>query len=83
MQLYTFESVERFIAEKLVPLGYDCRNVGGSLVDSWVCIAPDAKHWNFEFRERYISGWASGLSQRRTRQLSKWAQKMLSQEVTA
>ena len=80
MKLYEHTSVEKFIFERLVPAGYEVHQIEGSLVDNWVCIAPDEKHWNFEFKEQHVNEWSSGLSQRRTRRLSKWAEAMLEEE---
>jgi hypothetical protein len=40
MNLYTLEAVERFISQKLAPAGYDVRQLPGSLLDSYICVAP-------------------------------------------
>lgn len=72
-KLYTYQAVDKFIAEKLAPAGYEIEEIPGALVDSYICIAPDAEHYNFIFREEYINEWSSGLSCRRYQKLPRWA----------
>ena len=71
--IYSYKAVEKFIAEKLIPAGYEIELIPGALVDSYVCIAPDENHYNFIFRETYINEWSSGLTMRRCMKLTKWA----------
>lgn len=73
--LYTYSSVVEFINNTLIPAGYEIVIKEGVLVDSFFCIAPDEKHYNFIFRETYINEWSSGLSQRKCQKLSKAVQK--------
>ena len=77
---YTYKSVEAFVFGKLAPAGYEIHQIPGSLVDNYICIAPDERHWNFTFREEYINEWASCLIKRKCRKLPKWAEAMLKEE---
>lgn len=70
--LYTFDAVNEYIRAKLLPLGYEVWTIPGSLIDSYVCIAPDEEHYNFVFREEYLNEWSSALSCRRCQRLPKW-----------
>lgn len=80
MTIYEHKSVERYIFEKLVPMGYEIHIFPGALVDSFICVAPDDKHYNFIFWEKYINEWSSGLTQRKCRKLPKWALELIEQE---
>lgn len=71
--IYSYKAVEKFIEDKLIPEGYEIELIPGALVDSYICIAPDANHYNFIFRETYLNEWSSGLTMRRCRALTKWA----------
>ena len=73
MRLYSYKAVERFISDKLIPLGYEVHTVPGSLVDGYVCVAPDNVKYHFLAQERHINAWSSGLSMRRCRKLPGWA----------
>ena len=75
--LYGLEEVERFIAEKLDPLGYEVYAVSGGLLDNLFCYAPDDKHYNFIFKEEYLNSWSSAYSMRRCMKMPKWAEKMI------
>lgn len=80
MKVYSFTAVEKFIAEKLEPQGYEVHQIPGSLVDDYICIAPDDRHYNFCFRSQYLNEWSSGLTLRKCRKLPKWAVAMLEEE---
>lgn len=71
--VYSYTSVEKFINDKLIPEGYEIVEIPGTLVDSYVCVAPDDRHYHFIFREQYLNEWSSGLTKRRCRTLTKWA----------
>lgn len=71
--IYSYQSVEQFINDKLIPEGYEIVIIPGALVDSYICIAPDERHYHFIFREQYLNEWSSGLTKRRCKKLTKWA----------
>lgn len=69
-KVYSYSGVCEAVS-RLADDGYMVYEVPGCLVDGFICIAPDEKHWNFEFREVYLNEWSSGLSMRRFRELSQ------------
>lgn len=77
MKVYNYQSVEKFINERLVPLGYEVHVIEGSLVDGYVCVAPDDGKYHFLFKEHYLNAWSSGITMRKCRRLPKWAQKIV------
>jgi hypothetical protein len=80
MNLYTLEAVERFISQKLAPAGYDVRQLPGSLLDSYICVAPAPRKYHFIFSEVYLSEWSSGIKMRRYSKLPKWAEKKIAEQ---
>lgn len=79
MKMYSYKAVEKFIDEKLIPAGYEIYQIEGTLVDSYICIAPDENHYNFIFKEAYINEWSSALTMRRCKKLTKWALDVLAE----
>ena len=73
MSIYDYKTVEKFINEKLIPLGYDVHTVPGSLVDGYICVSPSSGMYHFIAKERYLNEWSSGVTIRRYRTLPKWA----------
>lgn len=69
-QVYSWRAVEAAV-KQLVNDGYFVYEVPGVLVDGYICLAPDEKRWNIEFRETYINEWSSGLTMRRFTKLSQ------------
>ena len=61
--------------------GYEILSVPGSLLDSYICVAPDENHWNYIFREEYLNESSSAYSFRRCGKISKatwkWYEKSL------
>lgn len=80
-RVYSFSSVETAVS-KLADDGYMVYEIPGYLVDSYICLAPDDRHWNFEFKETYLNEWSSGLTMRRFRELSQ-RQKDLIEKIEA
>jgi hypothetical protein len=80
MKIYDYRAVERFIAEKLEPRGYEVHQISGVLCDDYICIAPNGRYYNFCFRSKYLNEWSSGLILRKCRKLPKWAVEMLKEE---
>lgn len=70
LQVYSWRAVEAAV-KQLVDDGYFVYEVPGVLVDGYICLAPDEKRWNIEFRETYINEWSSGLTMRRFTKLSQ------------
>lgn len=77
MKVYDYKSVENYINTKLVPVGYEIIRVEGSLVDSYICIAPNENWYHIIFREQYLNSWSSALTMRRCRKLTKWAKEQI------
>ena len=80
MNIYGYSEVVKFINEKLLPQGYDVHEFEGVLVDSYICIAPDEKHYHFIFWEKYLNAWSSGLTMLRYSRLPAWANEKLEHE---
>lgn len=70
LQVYSWRAVEAAV-KQLVDDGYFVYEVPGVLVDGYICLAPDEKRWNIEFRETYLNEWSSGLTMRRFTKLSQ------------
>ena len=71
-KLYTMEAVDLAV-EELQRKGYEIVNLGGCLLDSYFCIAPDEQHYHFYFAEEYLNEWSSAYSVRRYSKIPKWA----------
>lgn len=69
-QVYDWRAVAAAV-QQLEKDGYFVYEVPGVLVDGYICLSPDEKHWNIEFRETYINEWSSGLTMRRFTKLSQ------------
>ena len=52
---YSTRAVEDFIAETLMPKGYDVVTIDGYWLDSYICVAPEG-HMNFVFRANDVCG---------------------------
>ena len=70
-KLYSYESVEKCIADLLTPEGYEVEIIPGCLVDNYICYAPDENHYNFLFIESYINEWSSGIAVHKCKKLRK------------
>ena len=68
--VYSYSAVAAAV-QQLEKDGYFVYEVPGALVDGYICLAPDEKHWNVEFRETYLNEWSSGLTMRRFTNLSQ------------
>ena len=80
-RVYSFSSVATAVSQ-LADDGYMVYEIPGCLVDSYICLAPDDERWNFEFKEKYLNEWSSGLTMRRFRELSQ-RQKDLIEKIEA
>ena len=69
-QVYGWRAVVAAV-QQLEKDGYFVYEVPGVLVDGYICLAPDEKHWNIEFKETYLNEWSSGLTMRRFTNLSQ------------
>ena len=57
---YSLTAVEKFIHEKLEPLGYECEILEtGVLLDSIIAFPPNDQYYLFVFRETYQTSWSS------------------------
>lgn len=61
MQIYSQSSVDTFVNEKLMPVGYDVEMLSGCLVDGYACYPPDNNHYLFVFLPHFLNAWSSGL----------------------
>lgn len=68
--LYGLEEAEQAVNE-LEKGGWEIIVVEGVLLDSYVCIAPDDRHWNYIFYEHYLNEWSSAYKVRRCSKISK------------
>ena len=59
---FSFATVERFIEEELIPNGYDVEVIPGSLVDNYICYAPNDEWKNIMFLETFVNEWSSCLT---------------------
>ena len=74
--LFSLSAVEKFIAEELIPVGYEVITIReGVLLDDMVAIAPDDEHYHIVFRAEYLNEWNSAYSVRRTSKISAALQK--------
>ena len=69
--IFDYKTVEQYIADVLVPEGYEIELLPGVLVDSYACYAPDENHYNILFVETYISEWSSGLAVHKCKRIGK------------
>ena len=69
--IFDYKTVEQYIADVLIPEGYEIEELPGTLVDSFVCYAPDDKHYHILFVETYLNAWSSGLAVHKCKRLGK------------
>ena len=70
-RLFSFDTVDKYIADVLIPEGYEVGVLDGVLVDSYVCYAPDDKHYNIIFAETYLNEWSSALAVHKCKRIGK------------
>ena len=71
-KLYSMAAVDDAL-EFLTENGYEIVTIPGSLLDSYICIAPDDSHYNVILRENYVNAWSSAYTVRNYKKLPKWA----------
>ncbi len=78
MKLYTCSAVDDAL-DTLIDIGYDCVQVSEGVLGCghWICIAPDDRHYHFEFQEVYMNEWSSGHTVRKCRTLSNQQMQMI------
>lgn len=70
--MYTYKSVMDFVNEKLIPNGYEIMTLrDGVLIDDFIAVAPDEKHYNFVFRAVVLNEWNSAYTMRKCAKISK------------
>lgn len=71
--LYTYQAVDNLRDRLRNEYGYTSIQLSEGVLGSgsFVCLAPDEKHYNFVVREVYINEWSSGHTVRRTGKISK------------
>ena len=71
--LYTFRAVDDLRDRLVNEYGYNTIQLHEGVLGSgsFVCLAPDDKHYNFVVREVYINEWSSGHTVRRCAKISK------------
>ena len=70
--MYDYKSVMTFVNEKLIPNGYEIMTLHeGALIDDFVAVAPDEKHYNFVFRAVVLNEWSSAYTMRKCAKISK------------
>lgn len=67
MNLYSQKSVDEFVNGKLEPSGYEINVLEGCLIDGYVCVPPDDKHYLFIFLPHFLNEWSSALEAHRYR----------------
>lgn len=82
MKVYSYKDVDAFVYDLTYKHGYECIQIPGCLVDGYICIAPDDKHWNFVFRETYLNEWSSALTMRRCRKIPRALQKEINRLIS-
>ena len=75
--VYIYKAVEDYIVNTLEPLGYEIIQIEGSLVDNFICYAPDDKHYNFIFLEKYLNEWSSGIVYHKCKKIGKSEQEVI------
>lgn len=83
--LYSYKAVDE-LRERLVnEHGYDVVQLSEGVLGSgsFVCLAPDEKHYNFVVREVALNEWSSAHTVRRTAKIGKALQAEIDEAIRA